>query len=73
VYVDQGQLAEAHTILDEYQGQLGADLLASAWYLARAEGRTADMPAFEAEYIANRTSPLRELDQLVPWVVFPRP
>lgn len=72
VLVDQGDLAGANTILAEYEGELGAELLASRWYLARAEGRMDALPALEADYNVERASPLRELELLVPWARFPK-
>jgi hypothetical protein len=64
---DLGDLAGAHTILARYEGVDDAELAASAWYLARAEGRTEELPGLAAHYERLRTSPLRELTSLTPW------
>jgi thioredoxin-like negative regulator of GroEL len=66
VAVDRGEYAQAHELLAAYEGLPDPEILASRWYLARAEGRTDALPALEAEYRAVRMSPLRELEHLVP-------
>jgi len=66
VAVDLGNFPRAHELLAAYEGLPDPEILASAWYLARAEGRIDALPALEAEYRAVRMSPLRELEQLVP-------
>lgn len=67
VHVDQGDLAIAHEVLAGYDVVDDPELIASAWYLAAAEGRASELPALEEAYEQARTSPLRELRHLVPW------
>ncbi len=65
--VDTGDFAAAHALLDSYEGRLDADLTASAWYLARREGRTAALPALVERYRRVQSNPMRTLAQLIPW------
>ncbi|MDO9280523.1 MAG: hypothetical protein Q7U06_01345, partial [Pseudomonadota bacterium] len=67
VHVDEGDLATAHEVLAGYDVIDDAELIASAWYLASAEGNTAALPGLQADYEHTRTSPLRELSHLTPW------
>lgn len=67
VFADLGQFEQAHAVLAEYEGLQGPEIAASTWYLARREGRDAELPALAAAYEHARQSPLRDLDQLVPW------
>ncbi|MDP2311551.1 MAG: hypothetical protein Q8P41_01495 [Pseudomonadota bacterium] len=67
VLVDERNFTEAHAVLDGYDVIDAPELVASAWYLAVGEGRTADAERWSVAYEATRTSPLRKLDQLVPW------
>ena len=64
---DAGDFAAAHELLDSYDGRLDADLTASAWYLARREGRTAALPALVERYRRVQSNPMRKLAQLIPW------
>jgi hypothetical protein len=67
VDADSGDFAAAHSRLAEYGEITEPELAASAWYLARAEGRVDDLPGLAAQYERLNTNPLRVLDQLVPW------
>lgn len=67
VHVDERDFAAAHAVLDNYDVIDDAELIASAWYLAAAEGRTDALAALQAEYEHVRTSPLRQLSHLEPW------
>ncbi len=67
VFTDLGRLDAAHEVLDAYDILDDSELIASAWYLASREGRTADLPALEAAYEQARTSPHRDLADLHPW------
>ncbi len=69
VFADLGEFAQAHELLAEYEGERGPELAASAWYLARREGRTDELPALAEAYERVRQSPLRDLDELVPWTL----
>ncbi|MDP2306138.1 MAG: hypothetical protein Q8P18_08920 [Pseudomonadota bacterium] len=69
VHVDEGDFAAAHEVLAGYDAIEDAELIASAWYLANAEGRAADLPALRDAYEHTRTSPLRQLSHLVPWTL----
>ncbi len=64
--VDRGQLADARTLLADYELELEEEVVASRWYLARAEGDAAAMEQEAAAYALARTSPLRTLDQYLP-------
>jgi len=64
--VDRGQLVEARTLLADYALELDEEVVASRWYLARAEGDAAGLEREAAAYALARTSPLRTLDQYVP-------
>jgi hypothetical protein len=65
-HADLGQFTEAHALLAEHEGERGPELAASAWYLAKVEGREAELPGLAAAYERVRQSPLRDLAQLVP-------
>ncbi|MES2639316.1 MAG: tetratricopeptide repeat protein [Myxococcota bacterium] len=67
VHSDQRDFAAAHLVLDGYDVIDDPELIASAWYLASAEGRTDALPALQADYEHTRTSPLRQLSHLLPW------
>lgn len=66
VEVDSGNLDAATAILAEYDHDLGIDMTASAWYLARARGDTARIEEYAARYAALQTNPRRTLEQLIP-------
>ncbi len=67
VRVDQGRLEEAEALLAPHADVLDdEDVVASRWYLARAQGDAATMAEMEAKWPSARLSPLRELGHLVP-------
>ncbi|MBM4393764.1 MAG: hypothetical protein FJ090_21780 [Deltaproteobacteria bacterium] len=66
VRVDQGRLDEARELLAPHADAIDEDVVASRWYLARAEGDAVAMAEMEARWPAARLSPLRELGHLVP-------
>jgi thioredoxin-like negative regulator of GroEL len=66
ILTDLGDLAGARAELAEWEGVLDEDLCAARWYLARAEGRTADVARFAQDFLAERVSPLRTLEQWIP-------
>ena len=66
VAVDEGQLAAAAALLAGLDAEGDEEVVASRWYLARAQGDLAACVALAREYEALRTSPLRRLEQLVP-------
>lgn len=67
IHADEGEFTKAHELLAQYDGLSDPDILASAWYLAAAEGHRAELPALEAAYERSQASPLRQLSHLVPW------
>lgn len=67
ILTDLGDLEGARAELAEWEGVVDEDLAAARWYLARAEGREADVARYAAEFLAERVSPLRSLDQWVPF------
>lgn len=64
--VDQGRLGEARELLSGYTMEMGEDVVASRWYLARAEGNTAEMEREAAVFGEVRNSPSRALEQYIP-------
>ncbi len=68
VAVDLGQLELAEGLVAEALGRdpLSPEVVASAWYLARAEGDTEAMRSWAERYALVQPSPLRTLEQLVP-------
>lgn len=65
IFVDSGELDGAAKLLTGYESELGEEMVASRWYLARARGDTAEMAAEEQAFEASRTSSLRTLDQYI--------
>jgi len=65
--IDEGDRDAAHTILVEAGPSEHADLLASWWYLARAERRSVEMAEIAARWGRANRSPERRLEQLLPW------
>lgn len=67
--VDEGDLPAARELLEGWLGVDDAELAASWWYLARAEGDAAEEATWKAEYERLQESPLRRLEDLTPiWV-----
>lgn len=66
LWVDAGELAKAAEILAEYPDEQDEEQVASRWYLARAQGDVAAMAELAATYEHLRSSPLRQLEQLIP-------
>ena len=66
--VDQGQLDKADALLSEAQmiSPLRPDVVASAWYLARAKGDTEEMNVLKELYELVQSNPYRRLERLVP-------
>lgn len=64
--VDQRRLDEARELLAVYTLEMGEDLVASRWYLARAEGNAAEMERQSAVFAEVRSSPSRTLEQYIP-------
>jgi hypothetical protein len=67
VWVDLGDLAEARAALAKVPNQLDPEYVASAWYLARAEGDTETMQRMADRYATLAVPPGRTLDAMVPW------
>lgn len=67
VLADLGDLAGAQELVDRYADDVDPDIVATAWYLARKRGDAPAMADYAALYERVRVSPLRDLDQLVPW------
>lgn len=67
VLADQGDLAGAEEVLGGYGDALDPDLVASRWYLAWRRGDQAAMAREAVSYEHVRLSPLRDLEQLVPF------
>lgn len=72
-HADLGDVAEAASILDEALALDATDpeIIASAWYLARARGDTIEMTRLSARYDLLQTNPYRRLDMLVPYTESP--
>ena len=66
ILVDQGKPADARAVLEGYEGLEDPDVIASGWYVARAEGDAAAMEEYARRYERVRQSPLRDLEDLVP-------
>ena len=66
VDVDAGDLDAARTILAQYPNAGGAEMTASAWYVARAEGDAAQMATLAARYATQQRNPRRTLELLIP-------
>ena len=64
--VDTGALAEAAALLESYPPRGDDEIVASRWYLARAQGDAAAEAEYAAQYAQLALSPLRTLDQLIP-------
>lgn len=67
VLVDLGRLAEARQLMAPWQSIPDEEAVASRWYLARAENDPSSLTNAAAEWDAIRSSPLRTLEQLVPY------
>ncbi len=65
-WVDLGDLDAAQATLDAQGDVRDPDLLASAWYLARARGDVAEAATLEARWRAVEPSRIRTLTQLLP-------
>lgn len=68
VAVDRGRLEEATEALAEAEARkpFDPDVVAAAWYLARARGDAAELARREDQWATVNTSPLRNLDQQIP-------
>ncbi|MFZ5481499.1 MAG: tetratricopeptide repeat protein [Myxococcota bacterium] len=67
IQADLGDFAAARATLEEYGREPeDADVVASAWYLARETGDAATEAAMAQRYEVLRQSPLRDLRHLVP-------
>ena len=66
--VDLGQLELAQVLVAEAleRDPLSPEAVASAWYLARAEGEAEAMAAWAERYALVQPSPLRTLERLIP-------
>jgi len=66
--VDQGLLEQAESILSEALriSPLRPDVVASAWYLARAKGDLEEMSVLKELYELVQSNPYRRLERLVP-------
>jgi tetratricopeptide (TPR) repeat protein len=66
IAIDRGRLHEAREILAGSPPE-DPEILASAWYLARAEGDAAGMAAAEARWRRVSAARDRRLEHLIPW------
>ena len=66
--VDQGLLVQAESLLSEALriSPLRPDVVASAWYLARAKGDLEEMSVLKELYELVQSNPYRRLERLVP-------
>jgi len=71
--VDRGALAAARRLVDEALAidPVDVEAVASAWYLARAEGDEASAAEWAERYALVNASPLRTLEQLIPLGQYP--
>lgn len=67
IFVDLGRMDEAKALLDEWQATPDEEVAASCWYYARAAKDRAAMSEAEVEWQTLRSSPIRTLEQLVPY------
>lgn len=66
MHVDQGELPEAKALLAKLVMDADPDVVASAWYVARAEGDAAAMARYAAEYARWGQPKGRELESYIP-------
>lgn len=66
MHVDQGELAEARALLGRLPLDADPDVVAAAWYVARADGDAAATARYEALYKAWQQPPGRELVNYIP-------
>jgi hypothetical protein len=66
IAIDQGRLADAREILAGSPPE-DAEIQATAWYLARAEGDAAGMADAEARWRRVNAARERRLEHLIPW------
>jgi len=66
IFVDDGRLDDAASLLAPLEASDDPEVLASEWYLARARGDDAAMARYAARWAGRNTSPDRTLAQLVP-------
>ena len=64
--VDTGDIAGAQEVLAAYDDIVDDEIVASAWYVARATGDAPGMERAAREYAEVQVSPLRTLESLVP-------
>lgn len=66
VLVDLGRDAEANAVLLPWLHTVDEELIASRWYLGRAQGDADAMADAKTRWELARSSPLRVLEQLIP-------
>jgi len=67
ILADLGDLDAAFALAERYGKDVDPDIVATLWYLNRKRGDAKGMADYAALYEQVRVSPLRDLEQLLPW------